>query len=157
LIRKLGLQALHREGKEVGVQVSQVTTNLQSVQETNESTQETDKSDTNSVKKDDVLLAIDNRPIRGDGSVVFSDDRDERIDFAGLLSCKCVESKVELEVFRDGKQKTLKVQLGIDRRLVPQIDGYDAFPLYCIVGGCVFSPLTKPLLVSVHVFVCLCS
>ena len=54
-------------------------------------------------------------------------------------------SKVTLDVLRKKERKELSVSLNMSRFLVPQYDDFDALPLYLVVGGCVFAPLSLPL------------
>jgi len=95
---------------------------------------------------DDVLLTINGEAIGMDGTIQLSPTRpDERINFRSLVTCQRVGSKVTLDVLRNKERKELVVRLDMSRFVVPQYDDYDAVPLYCVVGGCVFSPLTLPL------------
>jgi hypothetical protein len=54
-------------------------------------------------------------------------------------------SEVTLDVLRKKERKELKVSLNMHRFLVPQYDDFDAIPLYAVIGGCVFTPLSLPL------------
>ncbi|EED88573.1 trypsin-like serine protease, partial [Thalassiosira pseudonana CCMP1335] len=109
------------------------------------STDDTSKGD--KLKANDVLLAIDGIPIGYDGTIQLSATRpDERINFRSLVTCQRVGSKVLLDVLRDKQRKELEVVLDTCQFLVPQYDGFDACPLYTVCGGCVFSPLTVPLI-----------
>ena len=95
---------------------------------------------------DDVLLTINGEAIGMDGTIQLSPTRpDERINFRSLVTCQRVGSEVKLDVLRNKVRKELVVRLDMSRFVVPQYDDYDAVPLYCVVGGCVFSPLTLPL------------
>lgn len=91
-------------------------------------------------------LAIEGIPIGMDGTIQLSPTRpDERINFRSIVTCQRVGSKVTLDVLREKERKELNVELDMARFLVPQYDDFDAVPLYVVVGGCVFSPLTLPL------------
>lgn len=95
---------------------------------------------------EDVLLAINNIPIGMDGTIQLSPTRpDERINFRSLVTCQRVGSRVTLDVLRNKQRRDLEVELDMSRFLVSQYDDFDALPLYVVVGGCVFSPLTLPL------------
>jgi len=95
---------------------------------------------------DDVLLSINGIPIGMDGTIQLSETRpDERINFRSLVTCQRVGSKVTLDVLRKKERKELSVSLNMSRFLVPQYDDFDAIPLYVVVGGCVFTPLSLPL------------
>jgi len=67
----------------------------------------------------------------------------EFISFALLISS--TGSKVKLDVLRKKERKELEVPLDMNRFLVAQYDDFDALPLYTVVGGCVFTPLSLPL------------
>jgi hypothetical protein len=67
----------------------------------------------------------------------------ELISFAPLISS--TGSKVKLDVLRKKERKELEVPLLMNRFLVAQYDDFDAIPLYAVVGGCVFTPLSLPL------------
>lgn len=54
-------------------------------------------------------------------------------------------SKVNLDVLRMKERKELSVSLNMSRFVVPQYDDFDTIPLYCVIGGCVFTPLSLPL------------
>ncbi|KAL3795763.1 hypothetical protein HJC23_008250 [Cyclotella cryptica] len=95
----------------------------------------------------DVLLAVNDTPIGYDGTIQLSPTRpDERINFRVLVTCQRVGTKMMLDVLRDKKRQQLEVTLDSSRFLVPQYDDFDAYPLYAVCGGCVFSPLTLPLI-----------
>ncbi|KAL7552325.1 hypothetical protein ACHAWF_015558 [Thalassiosira exigua] len=100
----------------------------------------------NRLRQDDVLLAINGIPIGMDGTIQLSPTRpDERINFRSIVTCQRTGSKVVLDVLRDRQRRELEVVLDMSRFLVSQYDDFDAIPLYVVVGGCVFSPLTLPL------------
>ncbi|KAL7537490.1 hypothetical protein ACHAXR_007846 [Thalassiosira sp. AJA248-18] len=95
---------------------------------------------------EDVLLAINKIPIGMDGTIQLSETRpDERINFRSLVTCQRVGSRVTLDVLRNKQRRELDVVLDMSRFLMAQYDDFDACPLYVVVGGCVFSPLTLPL------------
>mmetsp|Transcript_13965 Transcript_13965/g.24910 ORF Transcript_13965/g.24910 Transcript_13965/m.24910 type:complete len:721 (-) Transcript_13965:174-2336(-) len=98
------------------------------------------------LRGNDVLLAINSIPIGMDGTIQLSPDRpDERINFRSLVTCQRVGSKVSLDVLRNKQRRELEVVLDMSKFLVSQYDDFDAIPLYVVVGGCVFSPLSLPL------------
>jgi len=101
----------------------------------------------NKLRANDVLLSINNIEIGMDGSIQLSPNRpDERINFRSIVTSQRVGSKVILDVLRDRQRKQLEVTLRITQYLVPQYDDFDACPLYAVCGGCVFSPLSLPLI-----------
>lgn len=98
------------------------------------------------LRGNDVLLAINSIPIGMDGTIQLSPTRpDERINFRSLVTCQRVGSKVSLDVLRYKQRRELEVVLDMSKFLVAQYDDFDAIPLYVVVGGCVFSPLSLPL------------
>mmetsp|Transcript_7137 Transcript_7137/g.17744 ORF Transcript_7137/g.17744 Transcript_7137/m.17744 type:complete len:725 (+) Transcript_7137:171-2345(+) len=102
--------------------------------------------DEHTLNGNDVLLAINSIPIGMDGTIQLSESRpDERINFRSLVTCQRVGAKVSLDVLRNRQRRELEVVLDMSRFLVSQYDDFDAVPLYVVVGGCVFSPLTLPL------------
>jgi len=118
--------------------------------ENSETEEKEDSEGTDNTEKlqgDDVLLGINGCDIGMDGTIQLSDTRpDERINYRSLVTCQRVGSKVKLDVLRKKQRKELEVVLDMSRFIVSQYDDYDALPLYCVVGGCVFSPLTLPLM-----------
>ena len=54
-------------------------------------------------------------------------------------------SKVKIELWTSNGLATHSVCLETTSRLVPCFHGLDAFPSYVIYGGCVFAPLSMPL------------
>lgn len=103
-------------------------------------------NDGDKLQGDDVLLAINGNIIGMDGTIQLSPTRpDERINFRSLVTCQRVGAKVSLDVLRNRQRRELDVVLDMSRFLVSQYDDFDAVPLYVVVGGCVFSPLTLPL------------
>jgi S1-C subfamily serine protease len=105
-----------------------------------------DDYDDGRLRRDDVLLGINGHPIGMDGTIQLSPTRpDERINYRSLVTCQRVGSSVTLDVLRNKQRRELEVMLDQSRFLVSQYDDFDAFPLYVVVGGCVFSPLTLPL------------
>ena len=96
-------------------------------------------SDMTHLQGDDVLLAINGSQIGMDGTIQLSSTRpDERINYRSLVTCQRVGSKVILDILRKKERKQLEVTLDMSRFLVSQYDDFDALPLYCVVGGCVF-------------------
>eukprot|EP00927_Polykrikos_kofoidii_P002241 TRINITY_DN10866_c0_g1_i1.p1 TRINITY_DN10866_c0_g1~~TRINITY_DN10866_c0_g1_i1.p1 ORF type:complete len:602 (+),score=73.07 TRINITY_DN10866_c0_g1_i1:81-1808(+) len=95
------------------------------------------------LQADDVLVAIDDVEIGQDATVPLRDN--ERIHFLHLVTSRLAgRDTVRVRVMRSGKQYEEVVALYPNRWLVPRIDGYDAAPEYCIVGGLVFVALSQP-------------
>lgn len=93
----------------------------------------------------DVLLAIDDRPISGDGRVSMDNDR--------LMLNEVVERKfkgdsVKLSILRHGKEKTVAVALSTPWPYLTQANQYDVHPRFVIHGGLVFQPLSSSFYAS---------
>ena len=103
------------------------------------------KCNTSMLRTDDVLLAVDDEPIRLDGTVRLAPGRDnERVDFRWLIAQRYAGAAVTLDVVRHKKRIQLHATLSAPRHLVPKCDeGEDDSPSYVICGGCVFVPLTQ--------------
>jgi len=92
---------------------------------------------------DDVIVALDGVEIGQDATVPLRDN--ERIHFMHLVTRRLAgRDVVKLKVMRGGSEIEVEIALRPDRWLVPRIDGYDAAPEYCIVGGLTFVPLSQP-------------
>ena len=111
------------------------------------------------LKKDDVLLEIDGKPIANDGTVSFRGW--ERVAFDHLVTLKKPGEEVALKVRRkkgvddltgttdeannEDTSTTLLVMVAVKplQRLVPAHQ-YDVLPSFYVYAGLVFSPLTQP-------------
>lgn len=91
----------------------------------------------------DVLFTVDGLPIAEDGSVRLDGNV---VEYAELVERKQVGEKIAFGVFRGGRMMTIDVPLV--RRDDPFIfrQTYDRPPEYVMVGGLVFSPLSRGLL-----------
>ena len=92
------------------------------------------------IKVGDVLLAIDGRPIFSDGRVAMDNDR--------LLLNEVVERKfkgdrVEMELQRQGRKKTVAFTLKLPWPYLTQARQYDVRPRFVLFGGIVFQPLSS--------------
>lgn len=95
------------------------------------------------LKKDDVLLEVDGVKVAGDRTVRFR--KGERISYHYVVSHHHVGEKLEVKIWRKGKELTRKVTLKAPRYLVPE-DSYDVKPTYYLFGGLLFVPLTRDYL-----------
>lgn len=98
------------------------------------------------LKTNDVILAIEGAPIADNGTVEFRPR--ERTSLSYYIQKKTIGDSLSLEVWRDHKRRPLSIKLTRplnDDQLVPN-EQYDILPSYYIVGGIVFSPLTRNLL-----------
>lgn len=99
------------------------------------------------IKTGDVLLQVDGRAIDQDGN--YEDDRFGKISLAHYVSTALQSGQtVPVVVWRDGKEVTLQGTLAPrDRsRMISQPYLFDTAPDYVIVGGLVFSELSRQFL-----------
>ena len=97
-------------------------------------------------RTNDIILAIEGAAVADDGTVEFRPR--ERTSLSYFVQKKTIGESVALEVWRDGKRIPIEVKLTrplTSDQLVPN-EQYDVMPTYYIVGGIVFSPLTRNLL-----------
>ena len=100
------------------------------------------------VKPGDVVVAVDGQVVADDGTIEFRPR--ERTSSAYLVQQHQLGEKLELEVLRRGRKKTLRVVLN---RAVGSLDlvareRYDVRPTYFIYGGLILVPLTQNYLMS---------
>lgn len=97
------------------------------------------------VNPGDVLLSIDGQSIAEDGSVKIDNNRVEYAEFTERKQCN---DRIYLTVWRHGKTEAVVVPLS--RRNDPFIfrQTYDEKPEYIIIGGLVFSPLSRGYLAT---------
>ena len=96
----------------------------------------------------DVILKIDDHTVFDDGTIEFRPR--ERINVQYMITRHQIGETVKLEIFRDGTVLELFPMLTTtyqDLALVP-LQQYDQTPRYLILGGIVFSPLTKNLILQ---------
>ena len=91
---------------------------------------------------EDVLLAIDNRPIFSDGRVDMDNDR--------LMLNEVVERKfkgdtVRLKILRKGREMEKTVKLNTPWPYLLQAQQYDVHPRFILFGGLLFQPLSSSL------------
>ena len=91
----------------------------------------------------DVLLGIDNYDIAEDGTVELDGNT---VEFAELLERKKWGETANFRVLRDGAVQEIAVPLANPKDPYIFRNIYDEHPEYCMVGGLVFSPLTREYL-----------
>lgn len=91
----------------------------------------------------DVLLAVDHRQIRDDGTILLDSGP---VLYSELLERKQVSDTVHFSVWRSGGQVEVAVPLRASADPFIFRNIYDTPPRYLIVGGLVFSPLSRPYL-----------
>lgn len=92
------------------------------------------------LETEDVLLAIDDRPIFSDGRVAMDNDR--------LMLNEVVERKfkgdtVRLKLLRQGRIKTITMPLTTPWPYLLQANEYDVRPRFLVFGGLLFQPLSS--------------
>jgi S1-C subfamily serine protease len=101
------------------------------------------------LKKEDIITAIDGHKIESDGTVAFREN--QYTHFKYYIDMHQYGDEVTLDVLRDAKKMTLKVNLPTKK---PSGSAqyaaleYDKMPTYFMLGGYVFSPLTQNILNS---------
>jgi hypothetical protein len=98
------------------------------------------------LERDDVLISVDGVEIGQDGTVPLRPS--ERINYRHTVTSKRTGDEASLVYLRDGKRETTTIKVAPQSLLVPDLDGWDASPQYCIFGGLVFVPLSRPWCVS---------
>jgi S1-C subfamily serine protease len=91
----------------------------------------------------DVLLDVDGYPIANDGSLKLDGNT---VLFAELLERKQWGESIVFNVWRDTREQTVTIPLTAPDDPFVFRNLYDHPPEYCIKGGLVFSPLTRPYL-----------
>jgi hypothetical protein len=95
------------------------------------------------LKASDVILSIDGKTLNPYGRYLH--DKYDRIGFSHLIVSRLPGDKIPFEIFRDGKQLTLDVEVKnfpVSDMLVPCYE-YDKQPKYLVYGGYVFQKLTR--------------
>ncbi|MGQ9661436.1 MAG: trypsin-like peptidase domain-containing protein [Kiritimatiellia bacterium] len=95
------------------------------------------------LREGDVLTSIDGRPIAQDGTILLDGIP---VLFAELLERKQWGETITLGVCRDGREFSIPIPLTNPPDPFTYRNLYNQRPEYVIVGGLVFSPLTRPLL-----------
>lgn len=96
------------------------------------------------LQDDDILMRIDGTPVDNDGLCALGD---LRVHLSHLIAVKRAGEKVSLEILREGKTLTVSPAA----RPYEDIVGgpyYDRKPSYLIVGGLVFTPVTRNLITA---------
>jgi len=95
------------------------------------------------LKKDDIILEIDNVSIANDGTVEFRSGERTSLDY--VVQKRYINDILKVKVLRNSRVINLKLRLSVpmnSARLVP-FEKFDTPPTYYIYGGLVFAPLTK--------------
>ena len=103
-------------------------------------------SSENQLKEGDVLLRVDGVPIANDASISCDFGR---IQFTHLIDMKQIGEGVELAVWRDKKEVSLKFPVGLPPVRIPWFKEYETMPRYYIFAGIVFEPLCREYLETI--------
>jgi S1-C subfamily serine protease len=93
----------------------------------------------------DVITAIDDLKIANNGTVQFLGRHRTRYDV--VLGNRYIGDKIKLDIKRNGKAKTVEIELCKWMPLVPRAR-YDLAPQYFLYGGLVFQQLTRDYLTT---------
>jgi S1-C subfamily serine protease len=96
-----------------------------------------------SVQTGDVLLAIDDHPI---GSDAYVELQGSRVEMPEVVERKFKGDVVKLDILRDKKPVTVKVELGTIWPYSIQSHAYDVRPRYIVYAGLIFQPLSLDLM-----------
>jgi S1-C subfamily serine protease len=89
------------------------------------------------LQRDDVVLSIDGKTIRNDGTIAFA--HGSAIAFNFPLASKQVGDEVTVELLRSGKRLSVSVPLrGYRTSIIPTLPQYDRRPRYVTLAGLVF-------------------
>ncbi len=99
----------------------------------------------NILQPGDVLLKIDGVAIANDASIEYFDK--ERLNLTYLVTQRQIGDSVAVEILRAGRPLTIEIPLKGRQDLVPVTDK-GTLPTYYIIGGLVFTKLTKGFLRS---------
>ena len=95
------------------------------------------------LQKGDVLLSIDGYPIESDGSVRLEG---KPVQLEEIVERKFSGEEVSLEVWRAGREESVRVPLKPADMFSMYENLYEAPPRYVLYGGLVFQPLTANLM-----------
>ena len=101
----------------------------------------------NLLKPGDVLISIDGSNIANDGSISL---KGNLIEFSELIERKQWGDTVNLQILRDNKVQHVNIPLTNPNDPYVFRIIYDQHPQYCMLGGLVFSPLTRNYLRTIR-------
>lgn len=97
------------------------------------------------MKLSDIIADFQNSSLGGKvktSNVFLSED--EVVTYNSLIGLKLPGENIKLSIIRNGRSRNVNIQLRARKFLVPIAD-YQIKPLYYILGGIVFAPLTRML------------
>jgi len=100
------------------------------------------------LKEGDILTAVDGHNIEDDGTVEFR--QHEYTHFHYFIDAHQIGQSVGLDIIRDKKPMHVEALLKnrADDMYLVKTTRYDTMPTYFILGGYIFSPLTRNLILS---------
>jgi len=97
------------------------------------------------LERGDVIMAVDGLAIANNGTVQYMGRYRTRYDV--VLGYRYIGDRVKLDIKRDGRTKTVELELAHWLPLVPR-SRYDLPPQYFVYGGLVFQTLTRDYLTT---------
>ena len=95
------------------------------------------------LKVGDVLLELDGYPVDNNGSINIDG---EQTEMAEVVERKFVGDKIQLKVWRDGREQDFEVTLKLYPAYLMQANQYEKQPEYLMHAGLVFQPLDNELM-----------
>lgn len=95
------------------------------------------------LKRGDVLLEIDGKPIASDGFIEFEE---ERVNLNEIAERKFVGDKIKLKFWRDRQAHEAEVELKRLTSYLMAANQYEKRPEYLVYAGLVFQPLNRNLM-----------
>lgn len=96
------------------------------------------------LKKDDLILEIDDLPIGRNGTITL--DKDARIDFVEIVDNKHAGELIKLKIFREGKIETIQFPAKRMDEYNFMRHKYDTPFEYAMIGGLIFQEVSRDLL-----------
>ena len=100
----------------------------------------------NILQPNDVLLEIDGHNIGEDGTINLNGNS---IEFSELIERKQWGDKINLQIMRNKSLQNIEIPLTNPEDPYIFRNIYDQRPEYCILGGLVFSPLSRNYLITI--------
>jgi len=93
----------------------------------------------------DVITALDGVNVAADATMMLREG--ELIDYSYIVSRRHVGERLKVAVWRRRKRRSVEIELRAPQYLVPE-ERYDVKPVYFVVGGLLFAPLTRNYLMT---------
>ena len=100
----------------------------------------TDSYGTPELKRNDIILRINNRNVDSNG-YVFHEQSNEMLPYWYLFDYMFPGEKVEIDIIRKEQLKKITFRIQTAKHLVPALE-YEVTPRYYILGGLIFVPLS---------------